>query len=183
MKTLADMVLLGDPRLYEVCEPVTEADLPQVAGWVADLHNVMQEVRAKYHFGRGIAAPQLGIMKRLVYLHLDGRPIVLLNPELTDLSPELFEMWDDCMCFPNLLVRVQRHVVPHRNVPRRALAAAALGSAGGGVGAAPARMRPPRWRIVHHAGPGCAGVPLAAVAGSYSGFSSTSSTSGCFGMP
>ena len=109
MKTLADMVLLGDPRLYEVCEPVTEADLPQVAGWVADLHNVMQEVRARYHFGRGIAAPQLGIMKRLVYLHLDGRSIVLLNPELTDLSTELFELWDDCMCFPNLLVRVQRH--------------------------------------------------------------------------
>jgi peptide deformylase len=72
MKTLADLVLLGDPRLYEVCAPVTEADLPLVAGWVADLHHVMQEVRARYGFGRGIAAPQLGIMKRLVYLHLDG---------------------------------------------------------------------------------------------------------------
>ena len=41
MKTLADLVLLGDPRLYEVCAPVTEADLPLVAGWVADLHQVM----------------------------------------------------------------------------------------------------------------------------------------------
>ncbi|HEX8657274.1 MAG TPA: peptide deformylase [Hymenobacter sp.] len=108
MKTLADLVLLGDPRLYEVCEPVTEADLPLVAGWVADLHNVMSEVRAKYHFGRGIAAPQLGIMKRLVYLHLD-QPVVLLNPELTDQSVDMFELWDDCMSFPNLLVRVRRH--------------------------------------------------------------------------
>ncbi|MBD2723890.1 MULTISPECIES: peptide deformylase [Hymenobacter] len=108
MKTLADMVLLGDPRLYEVCEPVTEADLPRVAGWVADLHHVMNEVRAKYGFGRGIAAPQLGIMKRLVYLNLD-RPLVLLNPELTDASDDLFELWDDCMSFPNLLVRVRRH--------------------------------------------------------------------------
>jgi peptide deformylase len=109
MKTLADLVLLGDPRLYEVCEPVTEADLPLVAGWVADLHHVMQEVRARYGFGRGIAAPQLGIMKRLVYLHLDGQPYVLLNPELSEQSPTMFELWDDCMCFPNLLVRVQRH--------------------------------------------------------------------------
>ena len=108
MKTLADLVLLGDPRLYEACEPVVEADLPLVAGWVADLHNVMSEVRARYHFGRGIAAPQLGIMKRLVYLHLD-RPMVLLNPELTDCSAAMFELWDDCMSFPNLLVRVQRH--------------------------------------------------------------------------
>ncbi|UOQ97754.1 peptide deformylase [Hymenobacter sp. 5317J-9] len=108
MKTLADMVLLGDSRLYEVCEPVTKADLPLVAGWVADLHNVMNEVRVRYGFGRGIAAPQLGIMKRLVYLNLD-RPLVLLNPELTDASEELFELWDDCMSFPNLLVRVRRH--------------------------------------------------------------------------
>jgi peptide deformylase len=108
MKTLADLVLLGDPRLYEVCEPVTEADLPSVAGWVADLHNVMSEVRARYHFGRGIAAPQLGIMKRLMYLHLD-QPMVLLNPELTDQSADMFELWDDCMSFPNLLVRVRRH--------------------------------------------------------------------------
>jgi peptide deformylase len=109
MKTLADLVLLGDPRLYEVCEPVTEADLPLVAGWVADLHQVMQEVRARYGFGRGIAAPQLGIMKRVVYLHLAGQPYVLLNPELSEQSATLFELWDDCMCFPNLLVRVQRH--------------------------------------------------------------------------
>lgn len=118
MKTLADLVLLGDPRLYEVCEPVTEADLPLVPGWVADLHQVMQEVRARYGFGRGIAAPQLGIMKRLVYLHLDGQPHVLLNPELRELSANTFELWDDCMCFPNLLVRVRRHealTVTHRD--------------------------------------------------------------------
>ena len=108
MKTLADLVLLGDPRLYEACEPVVEADGPLLAGWVADLHNVMNEVRTRYHFGRGIAAPQLGIMKRLVYLQLD-RPIVLINPELTDHSAAMFELWDDCMSFPNLLVRVQRH--------------------------------------------------------------------------
>lgn len=108
MKTLADLVLLGDPRLYEVCAPVLESDLPQVAGWVADLDNVMREVRARYGFGRGIAAPQLGIMKRLVYLNLD-RPMVLLNPELTDASEATFELWDDCMSFPNLLVRVARH--------------------------------------------------------------------------
>ncbi|WP_035561910.1 peptide deformylase [Hymenobacter sp. IS2118] len=108
-KTLADLLLLGDPRLYEVCAPVTAAELPLVASWVADLDNVMTEVRAKYHFGRGIAAPQLGVMKRLVYLNLD-RPRVLLNPVLTECSDALFEVWDDCMCFPNLLVKVQRHV-------------------------------------------------------------------------
>jgi peptide deformylase len=108
MKYLADLLLLGDSRLYEVCDPVLEAELPLVPGWVADLHSVMEEIRAKYQFGRGIAAPQLGIMKRLIYLNID-RPTVIINPELTTVSDEMDELWDDCMSFPNLLVRVRRH--------------------------------------------------------------------------
>jgi peptide deformylase len=108
MKTLQDILLLGDPRLYEVCEPIQQSELPLVKHWVADLDNVMKEVRAKHNFGRAIAAPQLGIMKRLIYMNID-KPIVFINPELTDLSEDLFELWDDCMSFPNLLVKVKRH--------------------------------------------------------------------------
>jgi peptide deformylase len=108
MKHLSDLLLLGDPRLYEVCDPVSEAELPRVAGWVADLHQVMQEIRARYNFGRAIAAPQLGIMKRLIYMNID-QPVVFINPELSNLSEEMFELWDDCMSFPHLLVKVKRH--------------------------------------------------------------------------
>jgi peptide deformylase len=108
MKTLSDLLLLGDPRLYEVCSPIIPEERPLVASWVADLHNVMQEVRAKYGFGRAIAAPQLGIMKRLIYMNID-KPVVFINPKLVNLSDELFELWDDCMSFPNLLVKVKRH--------------------------------------------------------------------------
>lgn len=110
MKKLNDLLQLGDPRLYEVCEPVYAHELPLVKEWVADLHNVMEEIRAKYQFGRGIAAPQLGVMKRLIYLNLD-RPMVIINPVFENLSEEMFELWDDCMSFPNLLVKVKRHKV------------------------------------------------------------------------
>lgn len=108
MKHLDDLLLLGNPKLYEVSEPVLESELSQVTGWVADLHQVMEEIRAKYHFGRGIAAPQLGIMKRLIYLNVN-QPLVMINPRWVHQSPEMFEVWDDCMCFPNLLVKVMRH--------------------------------------------------------------------------
>lgn len=108
MKKLEDLLLLGDPRLYEHCDPVLEEELPLVKEWVADLHNVMQEIRAKYNFGRAIAAPQLGIMKRLIYMNID-RPVVFINPRFSNLSEEMFELWDDCMSFPNLLVKVKRH--------------------------------------------------------------------------
>jgi len=108
MKTLADLLLLGEPCLYETCEPVLQTELPLVKGWVADMDNVMMEIRLKYNFGRAIAAPQLGIMKRLIYMNID-RPVIFINPELHDLSEDLFELWDDCMSFPNLLVKVKRH--------------------------------------------------------------------------
>lgn len=108
MKKLEDLLLLGDPLLYQTSEPVLKSELPLLPGWVADLDNVMKEIRAKYNFGRAIAAPQLGIMKRLVYMNID-RPVVFINPQLIDMSDEMFELWDDCMSFPNLLVKVKRH--------------------------------------------------------------------------
>ena len=108
MKTLNDLLLLGDPRLYEISEPIIKTEMPLINGWVSDLDNVMQQVRAKYHFGRAIAAPQLGIMKRLIYMNIDT-PVIFINPELVNLSDEMIELWDDCMCFPNLLVKVKRH--------------------------------------------------------------------------
>lgn len=108
MKHLQDLLLLGNPKLYEVSEPVLKSELSQVDEWVADLHNVMEEIRARYKFGRAIAAPQLGIMKRVIYMNID-KPVVFINPEFTYVSDQMFEVWDDCMCFPNLLVRVMRH--------------------------------------------------------------------------
>ncbi len=108
MKKLEDLLLLGNPKLYQVSEPVVQTELPLVTSWIADLHNVMEEIRAKYHFGRAIAAPQLGIMKRVIYMNID-KPLVFINPRFTYLSEELFDVWDDCMCFPNLLVKVMRH--------------------------------------------------------------------------
>ena len=108
MKTVDDILLLGDSRLYKVCEAVRKDELYLVASWVADLHSAMEDIRRKYQFGRGIAAPQIGVMKRLFYLNLD-KPYVIINPEIHAVSEEMFELWDDCMSFPNLLVKVKRH--------------------------------------------------------------------------
>ncbi|WP_295711099.1 peptide deformylase [Mucilaginibacter sp.] len=108
MKTLDDLLMLGDERLYQTSTPVLKTELQFVKDWVADMHNVMEQIRNKYHFGRAIAAPQLGIMKRLIYMNID-KPVVFINPEIVDPSADLFELWDDCMSFPNLLVKVKRH--------------------------------------------------------------------------
>ncbi len=108
MKNLEDLLQLGNPTLYQISEPIAKSELGSVTVWVKDLHNVMEEIRTKYNFGRAIAAPQLGIMKRLIYMNID-QPTVFINPEIIAKSEEMMELWDDCMCFPNLLVKVKRH--------------------------------------------------------------------------
>lgn len=108
MLHLADVLLLGDPRLYEVCTPVKKEDLPGLEATIAGMANIVREFQVKYGAGRAIAAPQVGVMKRLVVMNITS-PVAFFNPELFDCSDELIEMWDDCMSFPNLLVRLRRH--------------------------------------------------------------------------
>jgi len=103
-----EILLLGNPKLYEVSEPVTEDDLKDLLPVVADLHDTLLEFRKKYGAGRAIAACQIGFGKRLIYMFIDS-PVVFINPVLENRSKERIEVWDDCMCFPDLLVKVMRH--------------------------------------------------------------------------
>jgi len=88
--------------------PVESDEMGAIPQLVTDLHDTMMAFRARYGCGRAIAAPQIGVFKRVIYMYVD-KPVVLINPELVNLSNELMELWDDCMSFPDLLVRVQRH--------------------------------------------------------------------------
>ena len=105
------ILLLGNPKLHEISEPILKEELADIRPVIQDLHDILFEFKERFaHYGafRGIAAPQIGVMKRLIYMYID-KPVVFINPILTDLSDEMFEMWDDCMCFPNLLVKLKRH--------------------------------------------------------------------------
>lgn len=101
------ILLLGNPSLYEVSEPVAPQEAAAMRAVVADLHDTLFEFRRQYQAGRAIAAPQIGIQKRLIYMHIDAST-VMINPALEPLGSEQMEVWDDCMSFPNLLVRVRR---------------------------------------------------------------------------
>ena len=106
--SVRDILLLGNPKLYEICEPVKEADLATIDAVIQDLHDTMMDFRQKYGVGRAIAAPQIGVMQRIVYMHIE-KPVVFINPVLNEKSDETMIMWDDCMSFPDLLVKVSRH--------------------------------------------------------------------------
>ena len=103
-----DILRLGNPTLLERSEASAEDELEHIRGVVADLHDTLMDFRRRFDYGRAIAAPQINVLKRLVYMNI-GTPSVFINPVLDQMSEEMMELWDDCMSFPDLLVRVRRH--------------------------------------------------------------------------
>ena len=103
-----EILLLGHPKLYKISELVQKDEIARLRDVANDLHDTLMDFKKRYGKGRAISAPQLGVMKRLIYMNITG-PVIIINPEWLDLSEERLELWDDCMCFPHLLVKVQRH--------------------------------------------------------------------------
>ena len=103
-----EILLLGDPRLYEIAEEVKKEELESLKPVFTDMFDCIKGIRRDYGFGRAIAAPQIGVGKRLICI-LTDRPYVIINPALEFLGDDTMELMDDCMSFPNLLVRVRRY--------------------------------------------------------------------------
>ena len=102
------ILLLGDPTLLKRSTLVKRRELPEIHFVIEDLHDTLMQFRSEHGVGRAIAAPQIGVAKRLIYMHID-KPMVFMNPVFDQKSREKMELWDDCMSFPDLLVRVRRH--------------------------------------------------------------------------
>ncbi len=102
-------MLVGDPRLRLRARPVGDPRTDEFRRNCARLHATLVAFRRAHGFGRAIAAPQIGIDQRFVAVDLGEGPFTLVNPEIVARSRETFTLWDDCMCFPDLLIRVRRH--------------------------------------------------------------------------
>ncbi len=102
------ILLLGNQKLYESSISVQFEQLVSVCDLVADLHDTLIAYRNKYGAGRAIAAPQIGVQLRVLYMFID-KPVTFINPSLTFPDNEMMEVMDDCMSFPRLKVRVHRH--------------------------------------------------------------------------
>lgn len=116
-----EILLLGTPSLYQVSSEAAREELPDLAEAVRDLHDTLLDFRAVYGVGRAIAAPQIGLQKRLIYMLVE-QPTVFVNPVLSFPDDELMEVMDDCMSFPNLLVKVKRRrrcVINYRDLDWR----------------------------------------------------------------
>ncbi len=74
---------IGDPILEKVCKEVKEMT-PRTRELIDDMFETMYEAN-----GVGLAAPQVGVLKRIVVIDVTGEdPIVLINPRIMETSGE-----------------------------------------------------------------------------------------------
>lgn len=103
-----NILLLGDPLLRKDCERILPQERVLVQETITDLGDTLADFRSVHGFGRGIAAPQIGIAKQIIFINID-RPLPIINPEIIHRSKEMMTLWDDCFSFPDILVKVKRH--------------------------------------------------------------------------
>jgi peptide deformylase len=79
---LREVRIQGDPILEKPCRPVTEVT-ERIRILIDDMLETMYE-----HDGVGLAAPQVGVLKRIVVIDVGEGPVVMINPEIIETSGE-----------------------------------------------------------------------------------------------
>ncbi len=104
-----EILLLGDEKLYKASKEISKGEVGKAKQIIADLHDTMMDFRKAFGFARAIAAPQINEHYRIIYMNLNDEPIAIINPRLEFIDEQQFEVWDDCMSFPGLEVKVRRY--------------------------------------------------------------------------
>src|SRR5262249_6561378 len=101
---------LGDPVLREIARHVEDPAAAEIRALVDDLADTLAYWRATTGYGRAIAAPQIGALRRVIFLQLPGaEPWPFVNPEITKRSAEKIVVWDACLSFLSIFMQVERH--------------------------------------------------------------------------
>ena len=104
---------MGDPRLLLVSDLVTAFGTPELQALLQDMQDTMAALD-----GAGIAAPQIGVLKRVVIFGAEYNPrypeadpvpfTVLCNPVIVPLSELVEDGWEGCLSVPGLRGLVPR---------------------------------------------------------------------------
>ena len=93
--------IMGDEVLTKKCREVKEIT-PRIADLIQDMLETMYDA-----CGVGLAAPQVGVLRRIVVIDVGEGPIVLINPEILETSGE--QTGDEgCLSVPGMAGQVTR---------------------------------------------------------------------------
>lgn len=97
-----DLSVFPDSVLRKCCEPVEYFD--------SALNDLLAEMLKfmKHHRGIGLAAPQIGISKRLFVCEIEKQSFIAINPGIKQEDEEV-EMTEGCLSLPGLEISIPRH--------------------------------------------------------------------------
>lgn len=105
---------IGEPSLLEKSSPITEFNSAWLDALVQNLWDTMAA-----HRGAGLAAPQIGVNRRIVvfgFEHNERYPdapeiplTVLINPQIELLGEAMDEQWEGCLSVPDMRAKVPRY--------------------------------------------------------------------------
>lgn len=101
-----DILRYPDPRLHTVAKPVAEVD-DRIRQLIDDMTETMHEAE-----GVGLAATQVDVHERVIVIDISDahdEPIVLVNPELVEVSDEMVVGDEGCLSVPDIYDKVPRH--------------------------------------------------------------------------
>jgi len=101
------ILIIPDARLRAVCDPIIEVD-DEIQTLAKDMLDTMYDAP-----GIGLAAPQIGVMKRIVVMDVAGEgeapdPLVMINPEITHFGDQMQVTEEGCLSIPELYYEVER---------------------------------------------------------------------------
>ena len=92
---ILNIVKEGDPLLRKKCRPVTEIT-PRILTLLDDMRETLIEAN-----GAGLAAPQVGILRRIALVDLGEEIVELINPEIVETEGEQEEV-EGCLSVPDV---------------------------------------------------------------------------------
>ncbi|TCT05483.1 peptide deformylase [Aquabacter spiritensis] len=104
---LRPILIIPEPKLRQICAPVETVDA-QTRALVADMFETMYDAP-----GIGLAAPQVGVLKRVVTIDIarddePKQPLALINPEIVSVSEALSIYNEGCLSIPDYYEEVER---------------------------------------------------------------------------
>ena len=108
--SVRSIMQLGNPTLWKESQFVDDPTDVSTTHLIRDLRDTLIDFRERNGFGRGIAAPQVDELCRVIYIRMpdDSFDGPLINPEIIFRSDGRVELWDACFSLGDLMVRVSR---------------------------------------------------------------------------
>ncbi|MFX1420667.1 MAG: peptide deformylase [Promethearchaeota archaeon] len=106
---IKEVLILGNPKLREKSYEIEDFNL-DFAQALKDLKDTLTNLQESKKLGRALAAPQIGILKKLIYYQLPERKFYMVNPKITWKSEDIVKVWDSCYSFDlAFFVEIERY--------------------------------------------------------------------------